>query len=79
MKKTTDVSIMEKWIKERNGVPAVVKGTQDLIRVKFDPLEDQLEEMTWAKFFETFRENKLEFLYEDDLNSRFCKFISRTE
>jgi|AntAceMinimDraft_4_1070372.scaffolds.fasta_scaffold79991_2 hypothetical protein len=75
MNQTTNVRVMEKWIKKRKGFPAIVKGTPNLLRVKFDTLENDLEEITWAKFFKTFKDNKLLFLYEDDDTSRFCKFI----
>jgi hypothetical protein len=75
MKQTTDIRLMEKWIEARSGTPAIVKDTSDLLRVKFDSMEDDLEEITWAKFFKTFKDNKLVFMYEEDINSRFCKFI----
>lgn len=75
MKKTTNVRIIEKWIKARGGKPAIVKGTPNLLRVKFDPLEEELEEITWAMFFKTFNDNNLTFLYNNDKDSRFCKFI----
>ena len=52
-------------IKQRDGIPAVVKGTSDLVRVKFDSLDNNLEKITWAKFFKTFRDNNLAFIYED--------------
>lgn len=75
-KQTKQMKIMEEWIKERNGVPAVVVGTDDLLRVKFDSLETDLKEITWAEFFKTFSSKGLTFLYEDsNEDSRFYKFI----
>jgi len=79
MEQTNDVRQMEIWIKKRGGVPAIVKGTSDLLRVKFDLLDNDLEKITWAKFFKTFKDSNLEFIYEDDADSRFCKFISKPE
>lgn len=78
MEQTTDIRLMEIWIKERGGVPAIVKETSDLLRVKFDSLDNDLEKITWARFFKTFRDNNLAFIYEDDVNSRFCKFINKS-
>jgi hypothetical protein len=74
-KQTQDLVIIEKWIKERKGVPAIVKNTDDLLRIKFDSLDADLVEITWAEFFALFKENKLTFMYEVDGASRFCKFI----
>ncbi len=76
MKETTDLRLIEKWIKERGGVPAIVGGTTDLLRVKFDTMDNSLEKITWAKFFSTFKDKDLAFIYEDDIKSRFCKFIN---
>ena len=38
-------------------------------------MDEDLEEITWAKFFEIFEKKDLTFLYEDSDESRFCKFI----
>lgn len=77
MKQTTNTRLIELWIKKRDGVPAIVKGTDDLLRIKFDSLDEDLEKITWAKFFKIFRENNLAFIYEDKSDSRFCKFIDK--
>ena len=79
MKRTTNLKLIEKWIKQRGGVPVVVKGTPNLLRVKFDTMDDSLEKITWAKFFSTYRDKNLAFIYEDDVNSRFCKFINKSK
>ena len=79
MKQTKNLQEIEKWIKERNGLPSIVKDTPDLLRIKFDNTEDSLEEITWAKFFKAFKDNDLVFIYEEDISSRFCKFVYEHE
>lgn len=66
---------IEKWVTARDGVPAKIRGTKDLLRIKFDNLEDKLVTITWYEFFQVFESNNLTFLYEDNNESRFCKFI----
>ncbi len=76
-KTTTDLVEIEQWVKERDGVPSKVNGTDNLLRVKFDNLEEDLVEITWAEFYKTFKENNLQFLYDpSEEDSRFHKFIS---
>jgi hypothetical protein len=83
--KTTDHEIIKKWIEDRNGKPTVVDGTQDkgdgagLLRIDFEGFsgEDTLVEISWEEFFRTFELKSLAFLYDDDPDSRFFKFIKR--
>ena len=87
-KTTTDHEEIRNWVEERDGHPAIVKGTEKggsaLLRVDYPGFsgEDKLEEITWDEFFEIFDENKLAFLYqektEDGGLSRFSKFVSRS-
>ncbi len=79
MKNTQDLHQIETWITERKGRPAKVRGTEDLLRVKFDSMDDDLEPITWAKFFETIQSKDLKFLYEDAPDSRFCKFVFKED
>jgi hypothetical protein len=79
MEQTTDARLIELWIKKRGGAPSIVKSTADLLRVKFDSLDTDLEEITWARFFKVLKENNLAFIYEDDDASRFCKFIHNSD
>jgi len=79
MEETTNIKLIENWVKQRGGVPAVVKGTPDLLRVKFYAIDDSLEKITWAMFFNTFKDKNLKFIYEDAVDSRFCKFINQSE
>ena len=85
---TTDHDKIRKWIEERGGRPARVKGAGDgggLLRVDFDEPggndDDRLEEIGWDAFFATFDENNLAFLHQDRTEggdtSRFNKFVER--
>lgn len=81
---TQDHDRIRHWIEQRGGRPAIVKGTQSkgasagLLRVKFDESEDNLEDVEWDEFFDTFDDNGLTFLYQETIEgnqSRFFKFI----
>jgi len=85
---TTDHEQIRKWVEERGGHPARVKGTDDggeggLLRIDYPGFsgEGSLEEITWDEFFAAFDENKLAFLYQENLESgetsRFSKLIDR--
>jgi hypothetical protein len=83
---TTDHATIRKWVEERGGRPARVKGTEakndaGLLRIDYPGYsgEDSLEEIGWDEWFEGFDQHKLAFLHEDDKDSRFSKLISREE
>jgi hypothetical protein len=83
-KTTTDHETIRRWVEERGGHPARVKGTggngdPGLLRIDFPGYsgEDTLEPISWEEFFEGFERNNLAFLYEADKNSRFNKLIDR--
>ncbi|HZZ99718.1 MAG TPA: hypothetical protein VFK07_03355 [Candidatus Paceibacterota bacterium] len=86
-KTTTDHETIKKWIQDRGGRPAIVKGTQfkgegaGLLRIDFGEKEEGLQEIEWNDFFDTFEQKKLAFLYQEltaeGEKSRFFKFISR--
>jgi hypothetical protein len=78
-KETQDFVEIEKWAKKREGVPAIVKGTEDLARIKFDAMEDDLEEITWAELFEILNKHNLVMVYVDEDDSRFYKFIRKED
>jgi anaerobic selenocysteine-containing dehydrogenase len=86
--KTTNHETIRKWVEERGGWPATVKGTGDerepgLLRIDFPGFsgEGKLERISWEQFFEKFDEHKLAFLYQDKTSggetSRFNKFVRR--
>src|ERR1044071_10361365 len=88
-KTTTNHNEIKRWVEERDGHPAIVKGTEKggsaLLRIDYPGFsgEDRLEEITWDEFFEIFDENKLAFLYQDETQSggesRFSKFVNRSK
>jgi hypothetical protein len=85
---TTNHDEIKKWVEERGGKPAIVKGTEKgdsaLLRIDYPGYsgEDTLEAIEWDEFFQIFDENKLAFLYQektqDGGKSRFSKFVSRS-
>ncbi len=85
-KTTTDHDEIRQWVESRGGRPASVAETGDgddpgILRINFDdPGGDDdagLEETAWDDFFRAFDENELAFLYEDEGDSRFNKFVRR--
>jgi hypothetical protein len=81
---TTDHQAIRRWIETHNGHPSVVRATQGrrkesagLLRVDFGTPEESLEEISWDDFFDTFEQNNLAFLYQDEKDSRFHKFVNR--
>ena len=89
-KVTTNHSEIRRWVEERGGHPAKVKGTEragesggGLLRIDYPGYsgEESLEEVTWEQFFDQFEKSKLAFLYQDKLESgetsRFSKLIGR--
>jgi hypothetical protein len=81
-KVTTDHDEIRRWVEERGGHPAEVKGTE-LLRIDYPGFsgEDSLEEISWEEFFDAFEENNLAFLYQektkDGGKSRFSKLVDR--
>jgi ferritin-like metal-binding protein YciE len=87
---TTDHDFIRRWVEERGGWPARVKGTggsddPGLIRVDFPGFsgEGSLERIEWEEWFQGFDGNNLAFLHRDmdhgggDLD-RFNKLVSRS-
>ncbi|HEX7082349.1 MAG TPA: hypothetical protein VF329_15175 [Gammaproteobacteria bacterium] len=89
-KQTTDHDEIRKWVEERGGRPAHVKGTGDegdagLLRITFPGYDDEddedIEPIEWEDFFRKFDEKKLSFLYQERTSggelSTFNKFTRR--
>ena len=86
-KTTTNHEEIRKWVEDRDGRPAIVKGTERgasaLLRIDYPGYsgEDTLEQIEWDEFFQIFDTNKLAFLYQDSTEdggkSRFSKFVNR--
>lgn len=85
---TTDHDFIRRWVEERGGWPARVKGTGDsddpgLIRIDFPGYSggDSLERISWDDWLEKFEENKLAFLHRDIETDgepdRFNKLVRR--
>ena len=84
---TTDHDEIRQWVEERDGQPAYVESTESgdggMLRIDFPDQEDDenLDDISWEEMFETFEENDLAFLYQDETDdgdtSYFCKFVSR--
>jgi hypothetical protein len=87
-KTTTDHEHIMRWVEERGGHPARVKGTNvkggsGVLLIDYPGYSgtQSLEAISWDEFFKGFDENKLAFLYEDEKKagglSRFSKLINR--
>ena len=82
---TTDHNEIRRWVEERGGFPASVKGTGDgndpgLLRIDYPGFsgEEKLQKISWEEFFTKFDSENLAFLYQDEPDSRFSKLIDRT-
>ena len=87
-KQTTNHDEIRRWVQERGGKPARVKGTGSgddpgVLRVDFPGVgeEDRLEEIPWDEWFDKFEQENLVFLYQDEVKSgdesRFFKLVNR--
>ena len=87
--RTTDHEFIRRWVEERGGSPACVRGTGGkndvgMIRIDFPGFSggDSLQRIDWNEWFKQFDENDLAFLYRDmrhgdgDLD-RFNKLVRR--
>ncbi|PRQ06136.1 hemerythrin domain-containing protein [Enhygromyxa salina] len=85
-KTTTNHDIIKRWVEQRGGCPAHVKGTGSdddpgVLRIDFPGFSGTktLEPIEWETFFAAFEDNELAFLYQDEEDSRFSKLISREQ
>ena len=78
-KTTTDPDEIRQWAESRGGRPAKVETTGEggILRLDFGEPDDALTEIDWEEFFAIFEERGLAFLYQDEGDSRFNKFVSR--
>ena len=85
---TTDHETIRRWVEERGGKPARVRGTGNgddpgILRIDFPggTGEDQLEHISWDEWFQKFEEQNLAFLYQDEKasgeGSTFFKLVKR--
>jgi hypothetical protein len=87
-KTTVDHDEIREWVESRGGSPARVKKTgrksdPGILRVDFPGFsgERTLEHMEWDEWFAAFDQNKLAFLYQENVKSgqesRFSKLVAR--
>jgi hypothetical protein len=87
-KTTTDHDEIRRWVEERGGKPAKVKGTEGggddpgILRIDFPGgEEDRLEEISWDEWFKKFDEENLAFLHQEEVKSgeesRFFNLVQR--
>ncbi|GAA4062812.1 Rho termination factor N-terminal domain-containing protein [Agromyces indicus] len=67
---TTHHEVIRQWAEERDGTPATVPGTEHegrlgVLRIDFGADDDRLEKVTWERWFETFDERGLNFIYQE--------------
>lgn len=85
---TTDHDEIRRWVEQRGGRPARVRGTGSqkdpgLLRIDFPGYsgEDSLEEISWDEFFQKFDSNQLALVIQETTsggeNSHFNKIVSR--
>jgi hypothetical protein len=85
---TTDHEWIRRWVENRGGHPARVKGTNvkggsGVLLIDYPGYSGTktLEAITWDEFFKGFEENESAFLYEGEKkagsHSRFSKLINR--
>jgi ferritin-like metal-binding protein YciE len=82
---TRDHQEIQRWAEERDGEPALVKGTGGLLRIDFPGFsgERTLQHVSWDRWFEIFDKNNLVFLCQDRTKdgrtSRFFKLVCEPE
>ena len=76
-KRTRDPDEIRAWVDRHGGRPAKVetKGEGGILRIDFDETDANLVEIDWEEFFAIFAESGLDFLYQDEGDSRFNKFV----
>jgi hypothetical protein len=83
-KTTRDHDTIRAWAEARGGHPASVNATKSdgeagILRLDFEPADENLSDVSWPEFFRKFDREKLSFLYQertdDGKTSRFHKFI----
>ena len=76
-KRTNDHEEIRRWVEAHDGRPAIVAGTGGVLRIDFGEPEQQLEQVSWDRFFEIFDRSNVDFLY--DPRGHMVKFVQRGE
>jgi hypothetical protein len=69
---TTNHDEIRRWVEEKSGRPAKVKGT-GVLRIDFGEPDENLESIGWDEFFKLFDQSKVEFIYDPE--GHFNKFV----
>ena len=80
-KRTHNHHKIQEWVESRGGTPSVAESSWDghsgVLQIDFGESEEALAELSWDDFFRIFEENDLDFLYQEESESRFWKCVSR--
>jgi Rho termination factor, N-terminal domain len=68
---TTSHEVIRRWAEDRGGVPATVDGTEHgdhlgVLRFDFGGENENLRQVSWDEWFDTFDARKLNFLYQEE-------------
>ena len=68
---TTHHDVIREWAESRGGRPATAEGTEHgdhlgVLRISFGELPKNLREVSWAEWFGTFDQRRLNFIYQDE-------------
>lgn len=80
-RRTQDHDEIRAWVEKQGGTPAVASAADNdtlVLRIRFDPAEDNARVVEWEEFFDTFDNNDLAFIYQMDgvgKDRRFFKFV----
>jgi hypothetical protein len=88
-KTTTDHDEIRRWVEERGGTPATIRGTEGsdedagVLTIDFPggAGEERLEHISWDDWFSKFDEQNLAFLYQEEKasgeGSTFFRLVKR--
>jgi hypothetical protein len=67
---TTHHEVIKQWAEARGGKPATVDGTEHgdhlgVLRIDFGGGSDNLREVSWEEWFDTFDARRLNFIYQE--------------
>lgn len=67
---TTHHEVIKQWAEERGGTPATVEGTEHgdhlgVLRFDFGGETENLRQVSWEEWFETFDARRLNFIYQE--------------
>lgn len=68
---TTSHEVIRRWAEDRGGVPATVEGTEHgdhlgVLRFDFGGETENLRQVSWDEWFDTFDTRKLNFIYQEE-------------